>query len=188
MTSKHLNTSTEVPQKDAADRKARGEFVRGVSGFRATLGDADFPAAPGRYHLFVSLNCPWCHRVMLARNMLGLQDSISVDVAFPSRTNVDDPVTANLWEFNPGRLASLTGAVLPECTAETASGSNYRLVKQIYTSEGSDEGKVILTGLGTMLYHWGLCSLCVIRKLMSIRSWQALLKPFRVSTINSRVL
>ncbi len=136
-------TSVEESQKDAAARRAKGEFVRGVSGFRSVLGeDPDFPAEAGRYHLFVALNCPWCHRVTLARNVLGLQNSITMDVAFPSRTTEDDPIEPNRWEFNPTRVASLTGATLPECTGETATGQNFRLAKQIYEAEGSDEASV----------------------------------------------
>ncbi len=136
------DTSVEESQSNAVRRRAKGEFVRGVSGFRSVLGDPDFPAEKGRYHLFVALNCPWCHRVTLARNVLGLQDSITLDVAFPSRTGEDDPVAPNLWDFNPARIATLTGASLPECTLETGTGKNYRLVKQIYAAEGSDEGSV----------------------------------------------
>lgn len=137
------DTSIEESQTDAATRRAQGEFVRGVSGFRSVLGeDPNFPAEPGRYHLFVALNCPWCHRVTLARKILGLQDSVTMDVAFPNRTTDDDPIAPNLWEFNPTRAASLTGAPLPECTSETATGQNMRLAKQIYQSEGADEASV----------------------------------------------
>lgn len=136
-------TSTEESQTNASERRKQGEFVRGVSGFRSVLGeDADFPPEPGRYHLFVALNCPWCHRVTLARNILGLQNSISMDIAFPGRTNDDDPVGPNLWEFNPSRIASLTGEALPECTAETATGNGHRLVAEIYKAEGSQEKSV----------------------------------------------
>ncbi|NOX72351.1 MAG: glutathione S-transferase [Alphaproteobacteria bacterium] len=136
------DTSVEEPQTNAADRRKKGEFVRGVSGFRNVLGSPDFPAEPNRYHLFVALNCPWCHRVTLARNVLGLADSITMDVAFPSRTTEDDPVEANRWEFNPARIASLTGATLPECTLETATGKGFRLVTEIYQAEGSNEASV----------------------------------------------
>jgi putative glutathione S-transferase len=137
-----VKTSVEESQKNAAQRRAKGEFVRGLSGFRNHIGDKDFPAEAGRYHLFVAFNCPWCHRVTLARNILGLQDSITMDVAFPSRTTQDDPIEPNRWEFNPTRKASLTGATLPECTFETATGHGYRLAKQIYEAEGSDEASV----------------------------------------------
>ncbi len=138
-----MTKSVEESQKDIAARRAKGEFVRGVSQFRSILGDdPDFPAEPGRYHLFVALNCPWCHRVTLARNVLGLQSSITMDVAFPGRTNDDDPVAPNLWEFNPSRVASLTGTTLPECTPETGTGQNYRLARQVYEAEGSKEASV----------------------------------------------
>jgi len=134
--------STQEDQTDAKNRRARGEFVRGVSGFRHTIGERDFPAEPGRYHLFVALNCPWCHRVTLARSVLGLSGSITMDVAFPNRTGAQDRAGANLWEFAPDRIASLTEARLPECTTETGTGHGLRLAKEIYQREGSDEQSV----------------------------------------------
>ena len=135
--------ATEESQEDAARRRASGEFVRGVSGFRHVIGEsAAFPPMPGRYHIFVALNCPWCHRVTLARTILGLQSTVTMDVAFPSRTDDDDPVEPNRWEFNPARIASLTGTTLPECTAETGTGSNFRLAREIYAAEGSQEASV----------------------------------------------
>ncbi|MEM9714922.1 MAG: glutathione S-transferase C-terminal domain-containing protein [Pseudomonadota bacterium] len=139
MTNKTPNGSTEEDQTNATARRASGEFVRGISGFRHRIGDVDFPAEPGRYHLYVAFNCPWCHRVTLARNILGLGDSITMDVVFPNRTGDDDPVAPNLWEFAPHRIATLTGATLPECTLETGTGDALRLAKQIYQREGSDE-------------------------------------------------
>lgn len=135
--------SKEEDQANADARRARGEFVRGVSAFRNTIGKSQqFPAEPNRYHLFVALNCPWCHRVTLARNVLGLEDSISLDVAFPSRTEDDDQAGPNLWQFAPERVSPLTGERLPECTAETATGNDFRLVQQIYQAEGSQERSV----------------------------------------------
>ena len=136
------NTSTEEDQNNAAARRQRGEFVRGVSQFRHAIGDADFPIEADRYHLFVALNCPWCHRVTLARAVLGLESSITVDVAFPNRTDDDDPAGASLWQFAPERVATLTGAPLPECTSETATGKNLRLAVEIYAIEGSTEKSV----------------------------------------------
>lgn len=136
------DTSIQEDQSKASERRARGEFVRGVSGFRHAIGDADFPPEAGRYHLFVALNCPWCHRVTLARNILGLQESITMDVAFPNRTDEGDPEGPNLWEFAPDRIATLTGDTLKECTAETGTGNALRLAKQIYRAEGSEEQSV----------------------------------------------
>lgn len=142
MTDKKIDTSVEEPQTDAEKRRARGEFVRGVSQFRSSIGNPEFPPEPGRYHLFVALNCPWCHRVTLARSVLGLRDGITMDVAFPNRTGDDDPAGPNLWQFAPDRVATLTGAPLPECTAETATGRGLRLVREVYRAEGSAEQSV----------------------------------------------
>jgi glutathionyl-hydroquinone reductase len=136
------DASVQEDQSDAAARRARGEFVRGVSGFRHAIGDPDFPPEPGRYHLFVALNCPWCHRITLARAILGLRDSITMDVAFPNRTGEEDPAGPDLWEFDPDRVATLTGAPLPECTAETGTGRGYRLARDVYRAEGSEEHSV----------------------------------------------
>lgn len=136
------DSSVQEDQTDAIARRAKGEFVRGLSGFRNAIGDPEFPAEPGRYHLFVAFNCPWCHRVTLARNVLGLEDSISMDVAFPNRTGEEDVVGPNLWQFAPNQIASLTGASLPECTSETGTGRNLRLMREIYAVEGSIEGSV----------------------------------------------
>ncbi|MEM6532935.1 MAG: glutathione S-transferase C-terminal domain-containing protein [Myxococcota bacterium] len=134
------DASVEESQFDAARRGAAGEFVRGRSGFRSAIGeDPDFPPEPGRYHLYVALNCPWCHRVTLARSVLGLAETITLDVAFPNRTGEDDPAGPGLWEFNPGRKATLTGAPLPECTPETATGRSVRVAKWLYEAEGSEE-------------------------------------------------
>lgn len=135
-------SSVEEDQKNASERRAKGEFVRGISGFRHAIGDADFPAQPSRYHLFVALNCPWCHRVTLARAVLGLTDSITMDVAFPNRTGDGDPAGPNLWEFAPDRIATLTNTTLPECTTETGTGNSFRLAKEIYAAEGGTEQSV----------------------------------------------
>ncbi len=136
------DTSTEEDQSAIQERRARGEFVRGTSGFRHAIGDPDFPAEPGRYHLFVALNCPWCHRVTLARSVLGLQGSITMDVTFPNRTGESDPMGPNLWEFAPDRVATLTSKTLPECTGETGTGKGLRLAKEVYLAEGSEEQSV----------------------------------------------
>lgn len=133
------DTATEEDQTNAKTRRAQGEFVRGVSAFRHAIGEPDFPAEPGRYHLYVAFNCPWSHRASLARAILGLENSITMDVAFPNRTDESDPAGPNLWEFSPQRVATLTDAPLPECTAETGTGERLRLAKEIYQRENSTE-------------------------------------------------
>ena len=58
-----------------------GEFVRGESSFRSWVtpdgspgpsGESGFAAEPGRYHLYVSLACPWAHRTLVFRKLKGL--------------------------------------------------------------------------------------------------------------------
>jgi putative glutathione S-transferase len=46
-------------------------------------GDSGFTAESGRYHLYVSLACPWAHRTLIFRRLKGLTDHISVSVVHP---------------------------------------------------------------------------------------------------------
>ncbi|MGC3940301.1 glutathione S-transferase family protein [Roseobacter sp. EG26] len=58
-----------------------GRFERLPSRFRGwiqTHGDAEFPAEPNRYHLYLSKACPWCHGVDLVLSIKGLRDMISI--------------------------------------------------------------------------------------------------------------
>ncbi|KAK4196823.1 putative glutathione transferase omega [Triangularia verruculosa] len=57
-----------------------GEFKRQQSTFRSFISsspDSEFPAEAGRYHLYVSLACPWANRTLIARKLKGLEDFIS---------------------------------------------------------------------------------------------------------------
>ncbi|MGA8155679.1 MAG: glutathione S-transferase family protein [Rhodoplanes sp.] len=75
------------------DTKASGgRFVRSDSTFRNWVtpdgrpgpsGEGGFAAAPGRYHLYVSLACPWAHRTLILRKLKNLEDAISVSVVSP---------------------------------------------------------------------------------------------------------
>jgi len=62
-----------------------GHFVRKDSTFRDWVGasDGEFPAEKGRYHLYVSLACPWAHRTLIFRAIKGLTDLIDVTVVVP---------------------------------------------------------------------------------------------------------
>ena len=102
--------SVEESQTNAAARRAKGEFMRGVSQFRSALGSTAFPAEAHRYHLYVALNCPWSHRVTLARNLLGLQHSITLDVPFqtaPIRLTPRGQTTGNSHQSGLPRSAKL---------------------------------------------------------------------------------
>jgi len=63
-----------------------GRFVRQKSNFRRTVRsepDSEFPAEPGRYHLYVSLACPWAHRTLIVRKLKKLEDVIGVVICEP---------------------------------------------------------------------------------------------------------
>ncbi len=71
-----------------AETDERGRFVRQESHFRATVtadGGSGFRAEPGRYHLYVSLACPWAHRTIIVRHLKKLEDVISMSVVDPVR-------------------------------------------------------------------------------------------------------
>lgn len=55
-----------------------GRFIREDAQFRDWIGAADgrFPAESGRYHLYVSLACPWAHRTLILRSLKGLHRRI----------------------------------------------------------------------------------------------------------------
>jgi putative glutathione S-transferase len=67
---------------------AAGRFVRQASAFRDRVsadGGTGFAAEPGRYHLYVSLACPWAHRTIIVRRLKGLEDVVSLSVVDPVR-------------------------------------------------------------------------------------------------------
>ncbi len=81
-----------------------GRFVRSDAQFRhwvtpdgraGPTGDAGFRAEPGRYHLYVSLACPWANRTLILRALKGLESLISVSVVNPY-------MGAHGWTFEPG--------------------------------------------------------------------------------------
>jgi putative glutathione S-transferase len=77
-------TIAQLPAETSAD----GAFVRQAYTIRDRVsadGSTGFPAEPGRYHLYVSLACPWAHRSVIVRRLLGLEEVISLSVVDPIR-------------------------------------------------------------------------------------------------------
>lgn len=69
-----------------------GEYQRKTSQFRNWItpdgspgitGEGGFKAEPDRYHLYVSLACPWAHRTLVFRKLKDLEDLITVSVVHP---------------------------------------------------------------------------------------------------------
>ena len=70
------------------EQSAEGEFERQEDAFRGWVsadGSTPYPAVAGRYHLYVSLACPWASRALIARNLKGLQAALGITVADPVR-------------------------------------------------------------------------------------------------------
>lgn len=96
---------------------AKGRFVRSETTYRGRIStDGSTPFAPeaGRYHLYVSLACPWAHRTLIIRKLKGLEKAISLSV-------VDAHMTDDGWHFS-----SKPGAI-----PDTVNNCNF--MREIYT-------------------------------------------------------
>ncbi len=70
------------------DTTVGGEFKRAEAKIRDWITpDGPYTPDEGRYHLYVAWNCPWAHRAMLTREILELQNAISMSYARPRRTD-----------------------------------------------------------------------------------------------------
>ncbi len=79
-----------------------GRFKRATTVFHDRItadGSGGFQAAPGRYHLYISLACPWAHRTLIVRKLKGLEDAIGLSV-------VDSHMGDDGWVFSdaPGAI------------------------------------------------------------------------------------
>ena len=100
-----------------------GRFVRTETSFRNWItpdgspgptGQGGFKAEPGRYHLYVSLACPWANRTLIFRAIKGLERMIGLSVTHWL-------MAENGWTFAPGE------GVVPD----TVNGVSY--IHQLYT-------------------------------------------------------
>ena len=102
--------------------KTGGRFVRTDAAFRSWVtpdggpgpsGSGGFKAEPGRYHLYVSLACPWAHRTLIFRKLKRLEDAISVSV-------VDPFMGSDGWAFTaPDR------SIYPGSTPDSVIGAHH---------------------------------------------------------------
>ncbi len=75
---------------------SNGNYKRKESAFRERVsadGQTDFLAESNRYHLYISLACPWAHRAFIFRKLKKLEDIISLSI-------VDPIIRDNGWEFS----------------------------------------------------------------------------------------
>ena len=79
-----MPTKAQFPNEQSDE----GEFERQEDAFRelvSTDGSTPYPAVAGRYHLYVSLACPWATRTLIVRKLLGLEKAIGLTVVDPVR-------------------------------------------------------------------------------------------------------
>ncbi len=79
-----MTTRAQFPK----EQSERGSFQRQESTFRGWVrqdGSTEFPPEAGRYHLYVSLACPWAHRTIIFRKLKRLEDVIGMTVVDPVR-------------------------------------------------------------------------------------------------------
>src|SRR5229473_936163 len=72
----------------ASEISDSGEFQRQEDAFREWIsndGSTSYPAVAGRYHLYVSLACPWASRTVIFRKLKGLEDAIGMTIVDPIR-------------------------------------------------------------------------------------------------------
>ena len=104
-----------------SERGDDGSFKRQVSSFREFVSDddgSDFPVQSGRYHLYVARACPWAHRTLIGRALMGLQDAISVSFVDPIRDE-------HGWHFSGGRYVDAVNAFSYLSEAYLASEPGY---------------------------------------------------------------
>jgi putative glutathione S-transferase len=99
-----MSVKAQFPKEQTAD----GEFVRQGDRFRQWVtadGSSGFPAVPGRYHLYVSLACPWAHRTIVTRKLKRLESVVGMTVVDPIRDErgwrftESDPDPLHAWRF-----------------------------------------------------------------------------------------
>ena len=115
-----------------------GRFVRQQAGFRNWVtrdgapgpsGEGGFRAEPGRYHLYVSLACPWAHRTLIFRKLKRLEPIVSVSV-------VDPYMGENGWAFS-----APNGSLTAGSTRDDLFGARY--LHEIYVrAKSSYTGRV----------------------------------------------
>ena len=77
-----------MPGHHASEATATGEFQRQEDAFREWIsndGSTPYAAEAGRYHLYVSLACPWASRTVIFRKLKGLEEAIGLTIVDPLR-------------------------------------------------------------------------------------------------------
>eukprot|EP00039_Didymoeca_costata_P023895 m.8626 g.8626 ORF g.8626 m.8626 type:complete len:345 (-) comp3932_c0_seq1:163-1197(-) len=127
-----------------------GSFQRGATSHHDVVSkekDAKYPAAAGRYHLYISYACPWANRCLAVLKLKGLEEAISVSVVAPTWQRTKPDITDDThcgWVFrdpaqNPAPLQSPAGngelAIDSACTPDHINGLT--TIRDVYQHAGS---------------------------------------------------
>lgn len=88
----------ELQKETPVEVDKKGKFIRQKNRFSTAFGNGvgELPVEAGRYRLLWAPVCPWAHRSVIVRRVLGLEDVISLGTASPMRPNIDRVD----WEFS----------------------------------------------------------------------------------------
>ncbi len=120
-----------MPAHAPAEQTDSGEFQRQEDAFREWIsndGSTPYPAEADRYHLYVSLACPWASRTIIFRKLKGLEDTIGMTIVDPFRDEKG-------WAFrDPER--SRPGSALNKLDQfeSTDPVSGFQYLSQAYTA------------------------------------------------------
>lgn len=118
-----MKTNAQFPEEQAD----AGEFQRQEDVFRAWVTeDGPHPVARGRYHLYVSLACPWACRTLIVRQFQGLERAIGMTVVDPIRDEQG-------WAFRDG----------PGHTTDPVNG--FQFLREAYEASGEKfKGRIMV--------------------------------------------
>src|SRR5262249_36180133 len=123
-----------------AREQSNGAFLRQVSQFRRWVtddGSTEFPAQADRYHLYVARACPWAHRTIIARQLMGLEDAIGVSFVDPIR----DLDTG--WAFTGGEYVDAINGFDYLARAYTATDPGYDARVTVPVLWGKQSGGIV---------------------------------------------
>jgi putative glutathione S-transferase len=128
-----------------------GSFKRQESIFRNWVtadGSTGFAPEPGRYHLYVAGACPWAHRTLIGRRLMGLEDAITVSYADPIRDRRG-------WAFTGDRYTDQLNGFRFLSEAYAATDSDYRARVSVPVLWDKQQGTIVCNESADILRMFG---------------------------------
>jgi glutathionyl-hydroquinone reductase len=120
-------------------------------------GDNEFQPQPGRYHLYVARACPWAHRTIIARHLMGLEDAIGISFVDPIRDERGWAFTGGQYVDQVNGMQYLSEAYLATDPAYAARVTVPVLwdtkTGQIVSNESADILRMLHTAFAELAKH-----------------------------------